>query len=152
MKSRLMKIIVITMIIIIAGSCKPSREAVNKQDQIDDKTDISENNTSDKSMADKSRDSEIILRFLEIGSDGCVPCKMMRPVMEKVTDNYDNVRVLFYETNSDSGRAIAQKYRVRLIPTQIFLDNDGNVVKRHEGYYAYEDMSVFIDKFIEENK
>lgn len=152
MKSRLIRIIIIAGIIMVSGGCKPTQEAVQKQKQINEKTDISENNASDESMADRSQNSEIILRFLEIGSDGCVPCKMMRPVMEKVTENYDNVRVLFYEVNSDSGRAVAQEYRVRLIPTQIFLDNDGNVVKRHEGFYAYEDMSVFIDQFIEENK
>lgn len=148
---RIMRIAMLTLLIILMDGCKPSEEAVQKEEQISKKVEVKENKSVEKSVSEGMRDSEIILRFLEIGSDGCLPCKMMRPVMEKVSDNYDNVRVLFYETNSDSGMAVARKYNVRLIPTQIFLDNDDNVIRRHEGFYAYEDMSMFIDSFIEEN-
>ncbi|MDY6788036.1 MAG: thioredoxin family protein [candidate division WOR-3 bacterium] len=152
MKSRLIIITLITAIIMVTAGCRPSHEAEQGKKQINDKVEVEENESAEQTVSEEARDSEITLRFLEIGSDECVPCKMMRPVMEKVTENYDNVRVLFYEINSDSGQAVARKYKVRLIPTQIFLDNDGNIVKRHEGFYAYDDMSVFIDKFIEANK
>lgn len=152
MKSRLIIITLITAIIMVTAGCRPSDEAEQGKKQVNDKVEVEENESAVELSHDEPQDSEIILRFLEIGSEKCVPCKMMRPVMERVTENYDNVRVLFYEVNSDSGQAIAKKYKVRLIPTQVFLDNEGNIVKRHEGFYAYDDISVFIDKFLEEHK
>lgn len=148
---RITSIAVLALIIVVMGGCNRSENVMQKERELDEKIAAAENKSAVEPANKEAWNSEIILRFLEIGSDGCVPCKMMRPVMERVSENYDNVRVLFYEVNSDTGRAIAQKYNVRLIPTQIFLDNDDNVIKRHEGFYAFEDMSMFIDSFIGEN-
>jgi thioredoxin 1 len=44
----------------------------------------------------------------------------------------------------------ANKYGVRLIPTQIFLDKDGKEVFRHEGFFPKEDIvKVFKDMGVE---
>lgn len=150
---RTLNIIILILIVMTISGCKPSDNINKEQNTIDNtaKEKAILDQSSEKSYG-SSEDEDIVLRFLEIGSDGCVPCKMMRPVMEKVEEKYSNVRVLFYEVYSDTGRVAAQTYKVRLIPTQVFLDNEDNVVSRHEGFYAYEDMAIFIDSFISENK
>lgn len=104
------------------------------------------------SVPDSSTEAQtpdaVNIRFLEIGSVNCIPCKMMKPVMEKVGQNYSNVTVLFYDIYSDSGKDIAEQYKVKLIPTQVFLNEDDSIIHRHEGFYPYEDISVFLDEYI----
>lgn len=143
MKHRIICMLCIVMLIMLISGCKsePDIRGVGSQyTAAGDTQKDTEHESIDK--------NEILLRFLEIGSDGCIPCKMMRPVMDQVKDHYNNVQVLFYDINTDSGKDMAKSYNVRLIPTQIFIDNNDNTVLRHEGFYAYEEMSVFIDSFI----
>lgn len=114
----------------------------------DQKT-IGENQEQPVEMIDEESSDKIHVRFLEIGSVNCIPCKMMKPVMAKVEENYSSVNVLFYDINSDSGRTVAGKFNVRLIPTQIFLNEQDSVILRHEGFYSYEEISAFLDKYFE---
>jgi thioredoxin 1 len=77
--------------------------------------------------------------FLELGSEGCLPCEAMKPVMQAVRDKYgDRVEVVFYDVRKN--RAVGREYRIRLIPTQIFLRADGTEFFRHEGYLPLEEV------------
>ena len=35
---------------------------------------------------------------------------------------------------------MSEQYGIRMIPTQIFYDAEGNELYRHEGFYGREDM------------
>lgn len=77
------------------------------------------------------------VRFLELGSAGCVPCEAMKPVLEAVTREYgDRVEVVYHDVRQDP--APARQHRIRLIPTQVFLLPDGTEFFRHEGYFPLE--------------
>jgi thioredoxin 1 len=83
----------------------------------------------------------IKVTFVELGSINCIPCRMMVKVMDDVEKEYDGqVLVRFHDVNSILGRPYAQKYGIRVIPTQVFLDKDGNEYYRHEGFYPKEDL------------
>ena len=72
--------------------------------------------------------------FLELGSVGCQPCEKMVPVMEAVRRTLGaQVEVTFHNVKKDP--TLAARYRVTLIPTQVFLDARRQEVFRHEGYY-----------------
>lgn len=71
--------------------------------------------------------------FVELGSDSCVPCKAMRPIMDEIARKYrGSVAVVFYDVYEDSSRA--QEFEIRVIPTQVFLDEGGKEFYRHEGF------------------
>jgi thioredoxin 1 len=92
-------------------------------------------------QAGKSKPS---ITFIELGSTTCIPCKKMQPIMKSIEEKYGNqVKVIFYDVNKK--KSAIKKYKVRLIPTQVFLDSKGKEVHRHEGFYPEED----IDKFLE---
>ena len=38
------------------------------------------------------------------------------------------------------GESDAEKYNIRVIPTQVFLDKDGKEYFRHEGYFPKADV------------
>jgi thioredoxin 1 len=78
-------------------------------------------------------------RLVDLGADKCIPCKMMVPVLEELNREYkDKVQVEFYDVWKNP--AYGQKYGIRVIPTQIFLDPDGKELFRHEGFFSKEDI------------
>lgn len=89
--------------------------------------------------ADETATEPEKVAFLELGSEGCVPCEAMKPVMQAVRDKYgDRVEVVFYDVRKN--RAVGREYRIRLIPTQIFLRADGTEFFRHEGFFSLEEV------------
>jgi thioredoxin 1 len=74
--------------------------------------------------------------FVELGSVNCIPCKQMQPVMEAIEKKYgDEIEVIFYDVWMPEQKKYAQEYGIKLIPTQVFLDEDGKEFHRHEGFY-----------------
>ncbi len=78
---------------------------------------------------------------LDLGSDTCVPCKMMKPFLAELQEEYEgkaNVLVLDVYQH----RRLARQYQVRVIPTQVFFDRQGDVVWRHEGFLSKEEITA----------
>ena len=76
---------------------------------------------------------------LDLGSSTCVPCKMMKPIFAELEKEYKGrANIILLEINDY--RDLATQYQVRVIPTQIFFDQDGKQVWRHEGFLAKEEI------------
>jgi thioredoxin 1 len=104
-------------------------------------------NTSGKSTKTKALDkataktNAVLVTFVEIGAARCIPCKAMQPIMKAVEEEYKGqVKVVFHDVWTAKGRSDAEKYNIRIIPTQVFLDKDGKEYFRHEGYYPKADV------------
>lgn len=83
--------------------------------------------------------------FIELGSVNCIPCKQMQPVMKAIEKKYgDQIKVIFYDVWTDAGKPYASKYGIQLIPTQIFLDENGKEFHRHEGFYPEEEIDKIL--------
>ncbi len=83
--------------------------------------------------------------FVELGSVNCIPCKAMQPVMKSIEKNYgQQVKVIFYDVWTDEQKPYAEKYGIKLIPTQVFLDADGKEFHRHEGFYPEEEIDKIL--------
>jgi len=81
--------------------------------------------------------------FVELGSDSCIPCKEMRPVMEGIQKTFgDQVDVVFYDVWEDD--APAREYGISMIPTQVFLDEKGVEFHRHTGFYPQEKIEALL--------
>ncbi len=85
-------------------------------------------------------------RLLDLGSHTCTPCRMMVPELDALSDEYAGVvNVEFIDVNENPNTA--EPYGIRLIPTQIIFDSDGNELFRHEGYMSREDMTAKLVEF-----
>lgn len=83
--------------------------------------------------------------FLELGADRCIPCKKMQPIMKEIAAAFpDRVQVVFYDVWKDP--APAEKYRIQLIPTQVFLDQKGKEIARHVGLFPKEEILDLLKK------
>ena len=81
--------------------------------------------------------------FVELGSDKCIPCKEMRPVMDAIALAFgDQVEVVFYDVWEDD--APAREYGIQYIPTQVFLDDKGVELHRHTGFYPQEKIEALL--------
>jgi len=88
---------------------------------------------------------KILPRMLELGSVGCRSCDMMAPIIEELRKEYAGLlSVEFYDVKKDP--TPARQYRIRVIPTQIFLDAKGNEFFRHEGYLPKEEILTVLDQ------
>jgi len=68
-------------------------------------------------------------------------------VMESIRRKYpDQVSVLFYDVWTKEGQPYGQKFRIRVIPTQVFLDKDGKEYYRHEGFFPEEELVKILAK------
>jgi thioredoxin 1 len=86
-----------------------------------------------------------LVTFVELGSDRCIPCIKMRSVMQEIQDRYgDQVRIVFYDVWTTEGRPYAGHYGIRVIPTQVFLDAQGQEYFRHEGYFPTSEVAKIL--------
>jgi thioredoxin 1 len=63
----------------------------------------------------------------------------MQPIMREIAEEYaGKIQVVFYDVWKDpnSGR----KYGIQLIPTQVFIDKNGDEIFRHVGFYAKDEI------------
>jgi thioredoxin 1 len=85
------------------------------------------------------------ITFLELGSKSCIPCKMMEEVMISIEEKYgDQIEVIFHDVRKEN--KIAAKYKIKMIPTQVFLDENGKEIHRHVGFYPEEQIDGFLQK------
>ena len=78
-------------------------------------------------------------RLVDLGAGKCIPCKMMAPILEELKTEYQGkLQVLFIDVWERPNEA--QKYKINIIPTQIFYDASGKELFRHEGFFSKEDI------------
>lgn len=69
---------------------------------------------------------------IDLGARTCIPCKKMAPILESLASEYrGKASVLFVDVNEDS--AAAARFRIQMIPTQVFFNAQGKEIKRHIG-------------------
>ncbi len=85
--------------------------------------------------------------FVELGATWCTPCKLMQPVMRSLEKRYgEPLKVIFYNVSSDKESSYAKQYGIRLIPTQVFLDERGKEFFRHEGFFSEAEIDALLKK------
>ncbi|MFC2071344.1 FKBP-type peptidyl-prolyl cis-trans isomerase [Chloroflexota bacterium] len=75
----------------------------------------------------------------DFGRGTCIPCKQMKPILEDLAKEYEGkVNVLIISV--DEHKDLTTQYGIMAIPTQIFLDSEGQEVTRHMGFFAKDDI------------
>lgn len=97
----------------------------------------------DDKLSNAKKEGKFVM--LELGSVGCIPCEKMKPVMEQLRTNYKGkLEVFFVDVRKD--KETASRFKVYVIPTQVFLDKGGKEIHRHIGFYGYEEIVPVLKK------
>ena len=84
--------------------------------------------------------------IVEFWAEWCGPCKMMKPIFEKVaSSNQSDVKM--YTLNIDNNHEIAVSLGVRSIPT-IKMFNSGQVVQTKVGFINESQINLLVTELI----
>jgi thioredoxin 1 len=75
----------------------------------------------------------------EFGAGYCVSCKEMEKVMAALKTSHSD-QVEFRMVYVDKEKPLFERYKIVLIPTQVFLDASGKEVDRHMGALTKEEV------------
>jgi thioredoxin 1 len=77
----------------------------------------------------------------------CGPCKMIAPILEKLSQEYDG-KIVVAKVNTDDNPEWAMKYGVQGIPTMLFVA-DGKIVHRQVGALPERMLREAVSQFLE---
>ena len=79
--------------------------------------------------------------LVDFYANWCGPCKMLRPIIEEVSNENKNVKVA--SINIDNNDELAMKYNVSAIPCLILFEN-GKELKRSIGLVSKDEVETII--------
>lgn len=98
-------------------------------------------------VATNPKDTSYLVTFIELGSVRCIPCQIMQPVMKSIKEKYaGQVNVVFHDVWTEAGAPFGKQYKIGAIPTQIFLDKDGDEYFRHVGFFSEEELVKILNQ------
>ena len=83
----------------------------------------------------------------EFDSDECDDSTRMQAVLVVGEQHFRGV-IDFVRVDTDIHPAEAQKWRLRMIPTQILVDASGAELWRHEGYLPFDELRTQIERHL----
>jgi thioredoxin 1 len=65
--------------------------------------------------------------IIDFYADWCGPCKMVAPILEELSKEYDG-RLVIYKVNTDSEQELSAVFGIQSIPSILFIDHTGEPV------------------------
>ncbi|MBZ4663184.1 MAG: trxA 2 [Caloramator sp.] len=85
-----------------------------------------------------------ITGVLELYTTTCPVCVQLKPVLEEVAQEIENVN--FYTINAQENMSVARKFKVMSVPTTLILKN-GEVVEKVIGFKNKEELKQIVQKY-----
>ena len=104
--------------------------------------DVSQADFEEK-VVSASRKQPVVIDFW---APWCAPCKVLKPILEKLADEYKG-KFLLAKVNSDENQEIAARYAVRGIPS-VKAMVDGKIVSEFTGALPEGAVRDWLDKII----
>lgn len=76
--------------------------------------------------------------LLDIGATWCGPCKALAPIVEEIANDFED-RALVCKVDVDEAPGIAGEFRVRNVPTVLFI-KDGAAIDKSVGLVSKETL------------
>lgn len=82
--------------------------------------------------------------IIDFYADWCGPCKMVAPVLEELSKEYEG-KLVIYKVNTDIEQELSAVFGIQSIPTLLFIDSAGEPMMQPGAYPKY-----ILKKIIEE--
>lgn len=78
---------------------------------------------------------------VEFGANACAACREMKPVLEALRREHgERIGVVDVDLIKQKEAGYLQRYRIQLMPTQVFFDAHGRETSRHMGKISSEEI------------
>lgn len=82
------------------------------------------------------------MKLLKFSMTGCGPCIALAKQLESMTDH--PLVATMENVNVDDNPELAIKYSLRTVPVMIIVDDNGEVIKRQNGFMTKEQILTFL--------
>jgi thioredoxin 1 len=103
------------------------------------------NTTQEQFQKDVLENDKLVV--VDFWAPWCVPCKQLLPIIEEVSNQYNESQVCFYKLNADEAKEIITRFSIRSIPT-IMLFKDGMFYGQLTGLQSSLKIKELIDNNI----
>jgi thioredoxin 1 len=95
---------------------------------------------SAKELTSESFDSEVSngVTLVDFWSEGCMPCKLMAPVIDEVADEFEG-KATVGKLNVVQAMDVGQKFGIQVVPT-IIIFKDGKEEQKFEGRKSKDEL------------
>ncbi|WP_119352675.1 TlpA family protein disulfide reductase [Azohydromonas sediminis] len=77
----------------------------------------------------------------EFGANACAACREMKPVLETLRlEHGERIEAVDVDLLADRRAGYLQRYRIQLMPTQVFYDAQGREIGRHMGTIGADEI------------
>ena len=94
---------------------------------------LQEAEAADSSSIEGIENPQHLPVLLEFSLDICMPCRRMKPILDEVAKEYQS-KLLVKILEIEDYPGLTRQFDIRVVPTQIFLDSEGKVLQRHQGF------------------
>ncbi|MCX6240280.1 MAG: thioredoxin [Bacteroidetes bacterium] len=100
---------------------------------------------TDSNFAEKVEKSDK-LAIVDLSAEWCGPCRMVSPIIHELATEYEG-RIVAGELNVDENPVTTAKYKIRNIPTVLYIKN-GEVIDKQVGAVPKASYKSLIEKHI----
>ncbi|EHI75463.1 thioredoxin [Streptococcus criceti] len=96
-------------------------------------------------VTDKTFDEETAqgLVLVDFWATWCGPCRMQSPILEQISEEYDEDELRVLKMDVDENPETARKFGIMSIPTLLFK-KDGQVVKQVAGVHTKDQIKQIL--------
>lgn len=89
----------------------------------------------------------MVKKVIDCYAQWCGPCKALANTIKEVSENakYSSVDFEKVDIETDEGEEYVEKYKIRGVPTVLFMDENGELVGKSVGSMSQDDLMQKID-------
>lgn len=87
-------------------------------------------------------------KIIEITSPTCPVCRMMEPMLKVALQPFPHVKLEVHCNNTPDGEYYCRAYDIHQAPTFLFMNNRGDVIRRHSGAITLGEVRSIINQIL----
>lgn len=89
----------------------------------------------------------MLKKIIKVSTSWCQPCKQLAPIFEELknSEEYKNIEFKSVDADEDD-EMLCEKYSVRSVPTLILLDENGEQLRKINGFLPKDKLKELIDE------
>jgi len=89
--------------------------------------------------------------IIDFYADWCGPCKMVAPVLEELSKEYEG-RMVIYKVNTDVEQELSAVFGIQSIPTILFIDANGEPMMQPGAFPKHVFKKIIEEKLLATEK